>query len=319
MRHVLLLLIFCISFGVLDSITRRPTPLHTDAPPLTFKATKADRPNKTTKIFKTHKVVKAHKKVVKVEPVVEEETGWDDVATSDLTTLNDSMSKAPLPELKDENPLAEFAAEATDQTRPAIDKPEPIHNTLLNPHGVQFGGIAGLNVAGAAATSNNDKVSGKPLTGFNLGLFADIPLKKHVSFRPKVEYSYEGYQPSVGGDKINVRVAYLSSTLDMVYHDKRLFAGIGPYIGSALNGTYTLKGINTDMVFGNNFANGDNLRKLDYGANIMAGILMDKNFVLCADVNLGLRNISPSGSDAHILTRSAGVSLLYVFRNRPLF
>lgn len=198
---------------------------------------------------------------------------------------------------------------------------DSIRNSLMDPHGIQFGGIASLNWSGASAnTSGNGKVSGSPLTGFALGVFADIPLHKSLSFRPSLVYSYEGYQPDVNGERINIHTAFLSAPLDLVYHtnvfNKRLYVGAGPYAAYALNGTYTLKGINTDMQFGNNYAAGDNLRRMDFGANFMAGILMDRNFILGATFNLGLNNIAPSGSAAAIRTRSFGLSVGYVFRNR---
>lgn len=199
---------------------------------------------------------------------------------------------------------------------------DSIRNTLMNPHGIQFGGIASLNWSGASAnTSADGHVSGTPLTGFALGLFADLPLHKQLSFRPSLVYSFEGFHAEpAGGQPLNIHVAYLSAPLDLVYHtnlfNKRFFVGAGPYLAYALNGTYTEKGINTDMQFGNNYAAGDNLRRMDFGANMMAGILMDRNFVLGATFDFGLKNIAPDGSAATVRTRSFGLTLGYVFRNR---
>jgi hypothetical protein len=162
-------------------------------------------------------------------------------------------------------------------------------------------------------------VTGKALAGFQLGLSTDVPLEKDLSFRPKLQYAYEGYQPDIDGDHVNVRVAYLGTPLDIVYHthllQRRFFAGAGPYFAYAMNGTYTFKGINTDMRFGNNYYAGDNLRKTDYGVDLIAGLLLDRNFVLGTQFDLGLRNIDPSGASTPIHTRSAGVSLTYVFRD----
>lgn len=196
---------------------------------------------------------------------------------------------------------------------------DSIRNRLMNPQGLQFIGSAGLNWAGATAnTSGSGHVKGKPLNGFDLGLSADIPLNKHWSFRPKAEYSYEGFRPDVNGTAVNIHVAYLSLPLDMVYHSdwisRRFFAGAGPYLARALSGTYTFKGIDTDMGFGNHYASGDNLRSMDYGIHLMAGLLLDKNFVLGAQAKWGLSNIAPSGTGSDIHTRSAGLFLMYVFR-----
>lgn len=198
---------------------------------------------------------------------------------------------------------------------------DSIQNSLMDPHGIQFGGIAGLNWAGAVSnTSGSGKVSGSTLTGFTLGAFADVPLTKSLHFRPSLLYADEGFQPNVQGSKVNIHVAFLSVPLDLVYHTKlfgkRFFVGAGPYLAYAMSGTYTIKGINTDMDFGNNYTNGDDLRHLDMGANVMAGLLMDRNFIIGAKFDMGLSNIAPTGSAADIRTRSFGISLGYVFRNR---
>jgi hypothetical protein len=218
--------------------------------------------------------------------------------------------------------LRAFALSAQDQTGTPFFK-DTIRNLLMNPKGVQFGGIAGLNWSGASATGTAGKVSGKTLTGLTLGIFADVPLKKHLSIRPRAQYAYQGYQPDVSGQRVNIHVAYLNMSSNLVYHtdwlQKRFFVGAGPYMAYAMSGTYTLKGINTDMVFGNNYAAGDNLRKMDYGASLTTGCLMDRNFVLGAGFDMGLQNIAPRGFSTRIHTRSAGVSIMYVFGNRPLF
>ena len=193
----------------------------------------------------------------------------------------------------------------------------------MNPKGVQFGGIAGLNWSGASAAGTTGKVGGKALTGLTLGIFADVPLKKHLSIRPRTQYAYEGYQPDVNGQRVNIHVAYLHMSSNLVYHTewlrKRFFVSAGPYMAYAMNGTYTLKGINADMAFGNNYAAGDNLRKMDYGASLTSGLLMDRNFILEAGLDWGLHDIAPGGSASRIHTRSAGVTIMYVFGSRPLF
>lgn len=215
--------------------------------------------------------------------------------------------------------LADFARLAKDMTGYPLLR-DTIRNTLMDAHGLQFGGIAGVNWSGASATNASGKVSGRSLTGVTLGIFADAPVNKHLSIRPKAVYAYQGYQPNVNGQPVSLHVAYLHIAPDVVYHtdwlSRRFFVGGGPYFAYALNGTYNLKGIDNDMVFGSGA--GANLRKTDAGVGVMAGLLMDRNFVLGVHTDLGMLNIAPEGP-AHIHTRSFGLSLMYVFRNRPLF
>lgn len=235
---------------------------------------------------------------------------------SSLSLDADFIDLAPMPDAV----VVEPSFNTYNLSRQSLAFADSISNSLMDPHGVQFGGIAGLNWSGAAATNTTGKVSGTPLTGFTLGLFADIPLKKQLSFRPELLYSYEGYQPVVSGEKVNIHVAYLNMPLDLVYRTnllgKRFFIGGGPYLAYAFNGTYTMKGTNTDMQFGSNLTEGANLRNTDFGAHLMAGILLDRNFILGVSANLGLSNIAPAGTTTDIHTRSFGLSIGYVFRNR---
>jgi hypothetical protein len=244
---------------------------------------------------------------------------------SPLALDADFLDLAPVPDAVAIQPTMSPFALSQQATAYANFITDSVRNSLMDPHGIQFGGVAGLNWSGATATNTTGKVSGTPLSGFTLGAFADIPLRKNLSFRPELLYSYEGYQPQIGGDKVNIHVAYLNVPLDFVYHtnflNKRFFIGAGPYLAYAFNGTYTMKGsnadgTNTDMRFGNNYAAGDNLKSTDFGANFMAGILLNRNFVLGASINLGLSNIAPSGAGSDIHTRSIGLSIGYVFRNK---
>ena len=244
-------------------------------------------------------------------------------------------SDAAIPALESDATIPALAPGAFQKAAaltPAVfstrDKPfaeimsDTIRNTLMNPHGVQFGGIAGMNWSGASVTpaSNAGRVSGKPLPGVALGAFADVPLVKRLSFRPHVQYAYEGYQADVKGTPVNIHVAYLGTSLNLVYHThwfrNRFFFGAGPYLAYGMGGTYTFQGINTDMQFGRSYSAGDNLRKTDYGLGGVAGLLMDRNFVLGARFDLGLKDISPGGYNAAIHTRGFGLSLLYVFRTK---
>ena len=197
---------------------------------------------------------------------------------------------------------------------------DSIRNSLMDPHGVQFGAIGGINWSGASAFQASGKVTGRPLGGFNLGLFADIPFKnKSFSLRPSLEYSYEGFQADLGGNNVNIHVAYLTLPVDLVYHthllSRRFYIGAGPYAAYALNGEYSFKGINTSFQFGSN-PGPDNVTRMDVGADLMAGLLLDRNFTLGAKFDYGFLNISSSGTNAQVRSRSFGLSLGYVFRNR---
>jgi hypothetical protein len=336
MRYVLLLIVLCLSFVALNSVTKYRTP-----PGWKGEASNGSNLSASVPAQTATSGVTASSDENAADPIDPGAAASRDrnppaemagapsagamanarVLESPLALEADFLDMAPVPDAVAIQPsLSPFSLseQATAYVQFIADS---IRNSLMAPHGIQFGGIAGLNVSGAAAANATGKISGSPLSGFTLGAFADIPLKKTLSFRPEFLYSYEGYQPRAGGNRVNIHVAYLDVPLDIVYHtnllSKRIYAGAGPYLAYALNGTYTMKGANTDMQFGNSYSAGDNLRNMDFGANLMAGILLDRNFILGATVNLGLSNIAPSGSTAtDIHTRSIGLSIGYVFRNK---
>ncbi|HTJ14871.1 MAG TPA: outer membrane beta-barrel protein [Dinghuibacter sp.] len=387
MRYVLLLLIFCITFGVLDSVPRyrgnAPSIGSVAAPaaPDAHRASDArsyihsaalivHHSTPAVHFHKRHSIsqfVALHRPAVRpgassarpvapaapdtalavpsyhaamedivhgtVEPgealdphQMMDEASMDDMGAPDVDRLSPvaiAMAQASgdleTPDGPSPESLADFARLAKDMTGMPILR-DSIRNSLMDAHGLQFGGIAGLNWSGASAANASGKVSGRPLTGVSLGIFADVPVNKHLSIRPKVVYEYQGYRPNVDGQPVNLHVAYLHIAPDFVYHtdwvNRRFFVGAGPYLAYALNGTYNLKGIDNDMSFG--AGAGANLRRTDAGLGMTAGLLMDRNFVLGAQMDLGLRNIAPEGP-ARIHTRSVGLSLMYVFRNRQLF
>ena len=234
----------------------------------------------------------------------------------DRALEGNALSLSPLAKVFDAKaPLALRAGSARNLAL-ATHMVDSIRNSLMAPHGIQFGGEAGLTWV--APSISGGKTQSMP--GFTLGAFADIPFNKHFSFRPKVQYTYGSYRSDAGGQVMNNHVAYLKAPLDLVYHSnwfhKRVFVGGGPYVAQALNGTYTFKGINTDMRFGNNAAAGDDLRGTDFGVHLTGGLLMDRNFVLGAQIDLGLHNMAPEGSLTTLHNRSVGVSVMYVFRNK---
>lgn len=369
MRSVFFLLTFCLSCGVLDSVSTQenrgnPHRIIAETQPVI-------RPEEAVQSGHVHRAVlyparavsvpkrrapkeqQVHKDSVTEIPesdlagtgIDAESTGIREApvagdATSPAFTGDAAspalQSAAAIPTLESDATIPALARSAFQKATPLTpavfstrDKPfaevmaDTIRNTLMNPHGVQFGGIVAINWSGASVrpvTNDGGRVSGKPLPGMALGAFADVPLVKRLSFRPHVQYAYEGYQADIKGTPVNIHVAYLGTSLNLVYHThwfrNRFFFGAGPYLAYGMGGTYTFQGINTDMQFGRSYSAGDNLRKTDYGAGGVAGLLMDRNFVLGARFDLGLKDISPGGYNAAIRTRSFGLSLLYVFRTK---
>ena len=185
---------------------------------------------------------------------------------------------------------------------------------------IQVGAMAGLNLSGAQV-KQEDPIKGGPLVGFELGLYADIPLSdKKFSFRPSLMYSNEG-------DKVNefdvdghIHISFIKLPLPVIYHStiaqNKMFFGFGPYLAYALSGKYHRTDIDktVSIQFGSN-KDMDDLKRFDAGASFLVGYQLKKNIFLTGKFDLGLANISDL--DAKIRTRSFGVTVGYLLHPHP--
>lgn len=101
-------------------------------------------------------------------------------------------------------------------------------------------------------------------------------------------------------------ITYLELPVNIVYRHPvkpgSLYFGAGPYIARAVWGSYSTKAsmntyykkvVSTDMSFGNGT---DQLKSMDYGANILAGLQMKNGLKLGLNYGLGLTSITNTGS-----------------------
>jgi hypothetical protein len=189
---------------------------------------------------------------------------------------------------------------------------------------IKFGAQAGINFSGASAKNTDEKFKGSPLPGLEAGVFADIPLANGLSFHPGALFSYEGYKPKIDPFKASIHIFYFKLPLDVVYHLQsgggKFFFGLGPYVGFALAGKYHRSGgdsptVSPKISFGND-ENTNDLKRLDFGLNLLAGYQVQKDLFVTAKFDLGLINISPSKNDVVYHTRSFALSACYLLGSK---
>src|SRR5215813_11874089 len=118
----------------------------------------------------------------------------------------------------------------------------------LKAQDIQLGALGGINLSGAHV-KQDDPIKGSPMPGFELGVFADIPLTdKKFSFRPALMYSYEGYKVNEFDVNAHIHVSFIKIPLPIIYHSqlaqKKMFFGFGPFLGFGLSGKYSRTDIN---------------------------------------------------------------------------
>lgn len=189
----------------------------------------------------------------------------------------------------------------------------------------EYGIKAGLNLANIYSTLNGNVVSDnyEINTGFHIGLTAEYPIAKSISFETGLMLSTKGYSVKEDGF-----LADYSSTTNLYCFDIpltakaaykiggiKVFANVGPYVGIGLSGKVSSDGnvlgisgsTESDVEWGDE---GD-FERLDYGLTFGAGVEFGKISV-GASYGLGLADISPS-SYVETNNRVTSISLGYKF------
>jgi Outer membrane protein beta-barrel domain len=184
---------------------------------------------------------------------------------------------------------------------------------------MQFGATGGFNLSFASAKEPGVVFHGSPGVRYAIGGFMDMALpNKNFSFRPSLLFSRESYAPVLYGDKTPIHISYINLPLTVIYHsslmENHLFFGLGPYLAYALSGKYTNRGETTKIVWGSN-PDKDDGKPLDIGLNLVAGYELQKNIILTAKFDLGIKQVAAE-TDVKVHTRNFGVTCGYFFMNK---
>lgn len=200
----------------------------------------------------------------------------------------------------------------------------------------------GAQAGAVFAKSKTDDISGisgidlstKNKVGFSAGLIGDLPLgESGLRLMPELNFVQKGLKAdgSVTIDVLgqlvtaatdaSINLAYLELPVNLAYAAElgsgRLIVGAGPYAGFAFSGKTKVKVSalgqseedEQDIEFG---SEEDQIKRMDFGANFMAGYIMNNGLMLKVNYSLGLANLS-NVSDSDWKNRYFGVSLGYFF------
>jgi len=122
----------------------------------------------------------------------------------------------------------------------------------------------------------NDAADNKMLTGFNLGLFAKLPLSKSLAIQPELYYTTKGAQTTYSSTFINGTVQYNFNYLEVpvlfvVNVTDNFNLHIGPYLGYMLNGKVKNES-NVSSVDFDEKINTEDYNKFDAGIAAGAGV-----------------------------------------------
>jgi len=157
----------------------------------------------------------------------------------------------------------------------------------------------------AKVVGNNE--SGNAKAGFTAGILLDVPVGKHFSFQPALNFVQKGMKDKATffgtTAKYTLNVNYLEMPLNFLYNSRgnkiNFFIGAGPSFAVALSGKTKFSDGTNSADENIKFGNSDDalMKNFDLGANLITGLSLNNGIMLSCNYNAGLNNLFP-GSNA---------------------
>jgi len=208
--------------------------------------------------------------------------------------------------------------------------------TVKNSGGTSFGLRAGVNFQNITGKDEDgNKLENDLLTGFNIGINAEIPLAPQFYFQPGLLFTTKGAKSEdlILGQTIKgkINISYVEMPLNFLYKPMlgqgRLLMGFGPYVALGVGGKATYEGggssLSEDIEFKKTVKLSDPddvfyVRPMDAGANLLFGYQFANKVSVQLNAQLGLTKINPeyegaSNDRTEAKNTGFGISLGYRF------
>jgi predicted porin len=184
----------------------------------------------------------------------------------------------------------------------------------------RFGIQAGATLSNMSVKIEDLKLPSDMKFGFTAGLLFDLPVNEHFIFQPAVNFVQKGLNTSDGDYSSHTTLNYVEAPLNFLYRQnasKGFFAGAGPSIGFGISGKTKDDTGEEDVHFGSN-PDEDDLKAMDFGANIIAGYLFGNGLQVSGAFNQSFSNlaIGEDASDIKIKNKYFSVSVGYFFNRK---
>lgn len=186
-----------------------------------------------------------------------------------------------------------------------------------------FGLRAGVNFQNInGKDEDGDKLENDLLTGFHVGVNAEIPVGTGTYLQPGILYTTKGSKLENSDTKI--KISYIDIPVNFIYKPilgtGNMVLGFGPYVGFGIGGKVDDGDEEVDIEFTKEFDAGNDapqLKRLDAGANFLAGYEFANKLSFQLTAQLGLVDINPNtgnGSNGETSFRNTGWGLSIGYR-----
>lgn len=192
--------------------------------------------------------------------------------------------------------------------------------TMVKTGGSGVGIRAGVNFQNLnGQDEDGDDLDFDMMTGFHAGLTFDLPLGSSGFYlQPGVLYSRKGAEID---NQTKIKIGYVEIPLNFIYKPilgtGNMLLGFGPYVGIGIGGKVESPGGDADIKFNSDYDMSDpapQFKRIDGGANLLAGYEFANKLSLQLNAQLGLMKINPKPYDnASVKNTGFGLSLGYKF------
>jgi hypothetical protein len=205
--------------------------------------------------------------------------------------------------------------------------------TTTTSGGTTFGLKAGINFQNVYGDDElGNKLDGSLGLKWTAGVNAEIPVAKDFYFQPGLSIGTKGAKFKDGANEARLNLYYLDIPMNLLYKplvgNGHVLFGFGPYVGFGIGGKVIVENggndIESDVEYRNEVSIADQatsttfFKRMDAGANILAGYEFNNRLSFQLNTQLGLMNVIPdeegnTNSKEKMKHIGFGVSLGYRF------
>jgi hypothetical protein len=178
-----------------------------------------------------------------------------------------------------------------------------------------FGATAGVNFNSLKYHDGATTIGGSG-TGFHAGFFYRKKINDNLLFQPELLFSMRGGRIKDVDSNIVAVLSYVEIPIQVLYNEKKFFAGGGPYFSFGVVGRFKSGGAARDA-YSPTESFERTLKRFEYGLSLLTGYQLNKKIFAVLHYSPALRNIyqgdgsAPKSVKATTTVIAIGLGLIF--------